>query len=306
MKRLLKFLLLITVVLTAVFFLYPEGVVKAGHWKERSASGLEIKTKTIDDHTITYLERMEGKPNIVLVHGFGADKTSWTRMTQHLAGYRLLVPDLGGHGDTTYKPDADYSISGQATRLRELLKQLNVKKPHIIGNSMGGNIVGYYAATWPTEIASVTFVNNAGITAPTDSPFVTALKAGKNPLIINKAEDYGQLIDFIFTEEPWIPSHIKTYLGEQSIARKPKNEKIFNDLRAKPAALEPLLSKITAPAYVIWGDDDQVFHESTVGVMKTHLPSLRVSMMTDCGHAPMLERPAETAKLYSEFIQSLK
>lgn len=306
MKRFAQLLFLLLVVLTGIFFLYPEGVVKAGQWNERRASGLDVKTATVDDHQFTYLERAnddtKDQATIVLVHGFSADKSNWTRMTQHLPGYRLVVPDLAGHGDTTFKEDATYSIAKQAERLRKLLNQLKISKPHIIGNSMGGHIVGYYAATWPDEIGSVTFMNNAGISAPIDSPFVASLKKGENPLIINQASDYATLINYLFTEEPWIPNHIKTYLGEQSMARKPKNEKVFRDLRANPAPLEPLLPKITAPAFVIWGTDDNVFHQSTVDVMKRIQPKLQVALLEGCGHAPMIERPAESARLYHEFI----
>ena len=74
--------------------------------------------------------------------------------------------------------------------------------------------------------------------------------------------------------------------------------------KRQEAALEPELPKITAPTLLLWGKQDRVLDVSSIEVMKPLLQKPSVAIMNEVGHAPMLERPEQSALLYRQFLQS--
>lgn len=79
---------------------------------------------------------------------------------------------------------------------------------------------------------------------------------------------------------------------------------IFAQLRDRSVPLEPELPKIQAPTLLLWGEQDRVLDVSSIDVMKPLLKKPSVVIMKDCGHAPMIERPEETAQHYQAFLDA--
>jgi pimeloyl-ACP methyl ester carboxylesterase len=83
------------------------------------------------------------KPEVVLIHGTGADGTLWGPQVDALVaeGYRCLVPELRGHG-MTHEPEEATSINVHIEDLLETLAAHNVTYPAIwIGHSLGAIIL---------------------------------------------------------------------------------------------------------------------------------------------------------------------
>ncbi|MBL8480696.1 MAG: alpha/beta hydrolase [Rhodocyclaceae bacterium] len=78
-------------------------------------------------------------PPIVLLHGGGQTRHSWKNAARRLvtAGYRVIVPDLRGHGDTGWSPDGGYAITQYVEDLRALAATL-AAPPVLVGASWGG------------------------------------------------------------------------------------------------------------------------------------------------------------------------
>lgn len=51
----------------------------------------------------------QGEP-LLLLHGFTDTSRSWTELAPHLERYRVLIPDLRGHGASD-KPDCCYALA---------------------------------------------------------------------------------------------------------------------------------------------------------------------------------------------------
>ncbi len=71
-------------------------------------------------------------------------------------------------------------------------------------------------------------------------------------------------------------------------------------------SLENDLPKIAAPALILWGDKDKIIDVSSVPVFEKGLKRYKTVIINDCGHAPMLEKPQETANAYLAFLKSVK
>ncbi len=94
---------------------------------ERAHAGLVRKEMTLADGThIVWLEGGSGEP-LVLVHGFGADKDNFTRVSRWLTPhYHVIVPDLVGFGESAHLRDADYRYAAQAARLHAFVLALGL------------------------------------------------------------------------------------------------------------------------------------------------------------------------------------
>lgn len=93
----------------------------------------------------------EASGSILMLHGYSADKNLWLRFARHFVSqYRVVIPDLAGHGETGFKAGGGYDIPTQARRVIELLDACGLDKVHVIGNSMGlsrGMAGGDFAGT---------------------------------------------------------------------------------------------------------------------------------------------------------------
>ena len=275
----------------------------------RDAASLEVKTSQLDDVNMTYLERQGEGPVMLLLHGFSANKDTWIQFAAELPeNYRLIVPDLAGHGDTPVPKGEDYNLIRQAERLNQLMANLNIRKFHIAGNSMGGAISAIYASLYPQQVSSLTLIDAAGVDAPNQSEYMAALAEGKNPLIATDEASFEFRMDFVMSKAPPLPWPLRPALMRKTLARQQLNEDIFEDMMATRKQLEDtgfearLSEAVTMPTLIIWGDEDRVLDVSAAEVFKQKIPHAQVKIYEGIGHLPMVEIPEETAILYSEFV----
>ncbi|MDG9930821.1 MULTISPECIES: alpha/beta hydrolase [unclassified Pseudomonas] len=307
MKKLILGIVLVLACAAGALYFSPSLLIASVQFAERQLAGLSARTATVDGLTLHYYE---GGPadgdTLVMIHGFGANRDNWLRMTRHFTErYRVIALDLPGFGESS-KPDASYDVASQTERLHAFITALNIEKPHLIGNSMGGHIAALYAARYPDQVSSIALLDNAGITSPRMSEMFQMIERGQpNPLVVRKAEDFGTLMDFVFVNPPPLPDSLKRHFAAQSMANQAHYDMIFTQLREQYVPLEPELPKIQVPVLVLWGDRDRVLDVSSIEVMKPLLQKPTVVVMKDCGHAPMIERPEETAQHYQAFLDSL-
>lgn len=307
MKKLALGVVLLLAGAAGALYLSPAFLVASVQFVERRLAGLSPEQITVDRLTIHYYE---GGPadgeTLLMIHGFGANRDNWLRFARHLTHrYHVIALDLPGFGDSS-KPDASYDVSSQVERVHAFAQALKIDRLHLIGNSMGGHISALYAARHPEQVLSVALLDNSGVTAPQKSEMIQRLERGEaNPLVVRKAEDFDALMNFVFVTPPPLPDSLKRYFAERAVANQAHYDRIFAQLRANNVPLEPELPKIQVPTLLLWGEQDRALHVSSIEVMKPLLRKPTVVIMKDCGHAPMIERPEETARHYQAFLDSL-
>jgi pimeloyl-ACP methyl ester carboxylesterase len=268
---------------------------------ERWRSDLVRKELVLADGTrVAYLEGGSGEP-LVLLHGFGADKDNFTRVARWLTPhYRVIVPDLVGFGESTHLTEADYRYAAQAGRMHEFVRALGLGRVHLGGNSMGGGIVLSYAASHPQEVASLWLIDSAGIAeAPPGELARIVTSGGRNPLIITTESDFPALMKFAMSEPPWLPGPVMDVMARERIANQALERKVFMQIATD--SVSDAVKGLPTPALIVWGEDDRVLSVGAVPLLNALLPHAQVIVMPHVGHAPMIERPQQSAEDYLRF-----
>lgn len=305
MKKILVSAAVLIVLAACVFyFAFPERLYRISVALERKTAGLTEKQVQVGQFTICYLEGGQGE-TLLLLHGFGADKDNWNRLAKHLTPkFHVVAIDVPGFGMSSRPETESYTIRDQALRLDLIVAALGLDSFHLAGNSMGGAIAGRYAAEFPDKVRTLALVNTGGIAnCPKKSELRKQLEEGKNSLLLETPEDFEKMLAFVFVRPPWIPGPVKAHLARQAIERRSFNEKVFRQIHAEGSDLEPELSRIRARTLILWGDQDRLIDVSCTEVLEKGLADSTTVILKDCGHAPMIERPEETARLYLGFLK---
>ena len=275
---------------------------------ERRKAGLVEKTIDADGKSISLLESEAGtdKPNVVLIHGFAANKENWLRFAGYLTDtYHVVAMDLPGHGNSVKDFSLSYDIDDQVVYVNEILNRLGICRFNVVGNSMGGAIAALYAAEYPEQVQSLCLIDSAGIYVY-DCDLTRLLAQGKNPLIVSCDEDFYRLMDFALAEKPYIPWPITSVMAEKAVANEKINRKIFSDINGHHAySFTDEIRKITAPTLILWGADDRLISVNNASVFKELIKNSKTVILKGVGHAPMIEVPEKSAKIYREFLDSL-
>jgi len=115
-----------------------------------------IVSKYIDSQRLRLHYRDWGNadaPPLLLVHGGFDHCRSWDWAAQLLSQkYRVITPDLRGHGDSSWALGNAYSMADYVVDMAELVDQLALAPVSIVGHSLGGAIALKYAGAFPDKV----------------------------------------------------------------------------------------------------------------------------------------------------------
>lgn len=117
------------------------------------AVGEKLSVTTPDGLTLS--ARVYGNPShpaILMVHGLGQSRLSWDRQIARalVQNFRVVTFDLRGHGDSSKPTEvAAYADNARwADDVNAVIKAAGLKRPTIVGWSLGGMIIGSYLAKY--------------------------------------------------------------------------------------------------------------------------------------------------------------
>jgi pimeloyl-ACP methyl ester carboxylesterase len=262
--------------------------------------GFDECVKTVRGATIRWFEGGEGPP-LLLLHGFGGAAWNWTALAPLLAGRRVLIPDLPGHGGSSPLPAP--SLAGFADAVAALVEE----PVGVVGHSLGGVVALRLAERRPELVRGLVLAAPAGISSSTRMAELTlglvgVLRPGRvaaarverivgSPRL--KALVFGrfEVADSAALSEPAVrgflqamPLHTDALGAGLALAR--------DDPRRD-------LDRVQCPALVLFGGRDrQVPLADGFEYARRLRAPLRV--IADCGHLLIGERPDVVARAVLE------
>jgi len=100
-------------------------------------------------------------PDVLLLHGAAASGHSFHRLGPHLPGFRLIMPDLPGHGYTRAGGHLRLGLDAMADDLTSLCADQDWRPMAIIGHSAGAAVALRMAEIMPGSPCAVVGINAA-------------------------------------------------------------------------------------------------------------------------------------------------
>jgi abhydrolase domain-containing protein 6 len=270
---------------------------------ERFTSGLKRRMVQVGDHRIVYSEGGQGEP-VVLLHGFGASADSWNRFAKPLTKrYRVIAPDQPGWGASTRIESASYDYPAQVERLHQFLSAVGLNRVHLVGHSMGGFIASAYAARYPAEVITLGLIAPHGMTEPEPSELFRDVAKGDNWLVATTRPEFDRLLNKVFAKRPYAPKAVLNYLADHAIRNSAKSAKIFAEMQTNSPPLADRLANVTAPTWIVWGDQDRVLHVSSADLFRQGIKNSEVIIIPGSGHMPLVENAGACSKAWLAFVE---
>jgi pimeloyl-ACP methyl ester carboxylesterase len=113
------------------------------------------KVKSFDNVEIVYSVQGEKEPALVFIHGGFADRSFWKNQFAYFSGnHKVVAVDLAGHGDSG-ENRTDWGILPFARDVEAVIKNENINKAVLIGNSLGGPVALQTARLIPEKAVAV-------------------------------------------------------------------------------------------------------------------------------------------------------
>ena len=142
--------------LFALAFTLSHDIVAAAQPAKRTRSNETAKYK---NWSISYSVRGQGDAAIVLIHGWGADSSSWSSQWNSLQFEgRVIAIDLIGHGKSD-KPKIDYTLNVLSESVVAVLDHLDVDRAVLMGHSNGVAVCRDVLETYPNRVKAMILVD---------------------------------------------------------------------------------------------------------------------------------------------------
>ena len=257
-----------------------------------------MPTHTLNGLDYDVAEYGAGPEAVLLLHGFTGSSASWAPIAARLARrYRVLAPDLLGHGATAAPPDPErYRIAHAAHDLITLLDRLGLTTVHWVGYSMGARLALYAALHHPERVRTLTLESGSPGLATAEERMA---RVAADSTLADRIEGEG-LEAFVayweglplFASQAQLPESVRASLHAARLRNNPLG--LANSLRgmgtgAQPSAWEAL-NGFTRPTRLIVGALDAKF-VAIAAQMQARLPNARCVVVAAAGHAVHVERP---------------
>ncbi len=272
-------------------------------------------------------------PVIVCVHGLGGSAVNWSALAPLLTGqYRLLAPDLAGHG-LTRAAGRGTGVPANRVLLHRFVESVAVAPPGqarpvlLMGNSMGGMISLLEASAAPRAVAGLILVDPAlPFVAARPDPVVAAMFAlyatpGLRRVLARQRSRMtpealvARVLSLCCADPARIPADVVAWHVE--VARQ---RAAFGDTGADfDAALRSVLAiagyagrqeyrrlvrSVGCPVLLLHGSRDRLVPVAVARAAARANPSWSLVVLDGAGHAPQLEVPGRVAGVMTQWLGS--
>ncbi|WP_072687835.1 bifunctional 3-oxoadipate enol-lactonase/4-carboxymuconolactone decarboxylase PcaDC [Rhodococcus marinonascens] len=237
-------------------------------------------------------------PVVVLLGSLGSNRSMWDPQVAALSDEcRVVAVDQRGHGESPV-PDGPYSVRELSEDVLALLDSLRVDAAHIVGLSMGGAIGQWLGVNAPRRVLSLSLL-------------CTAAKFGEPQAWIEQAaasrsDGPASLADSV----------VARWFSEELAERDPEFVARYRAMIASTpaegyaACCDALgdwdftadLSRITAPALVIAGEQDPSTTPSVMQILADGITGARFEVLPGAAHLANLEQAGAVTALLREHI----
>lgn len=252
-------------------------------------------------------------PPVVLVHGLGANSSTWSRWLPLLTPtHRMVMVDMKGAGSSPKPRGADYSPPEQAGLLHRLILQRDLSEVTLVGHSLGGGVSLLVAlrllAESPVRLKRLVLIAPAAYPQPL--PFYLAL-AGRPVIgalalrLIPKSYLMRKALEAAYHNGTLVTSsQVHAYCEP---LRRPSGVYALREMirQVVPHDLDSTIARyreLAIPTLLMWGRQDRIVPLASGKRLLEDLPMAQLQVLEECGHVPHEERPQASFQILRDFL----
>ncbi|MBS1746957.1 MAG: alpha/beta fold hydrolase [Bacteroidetes bacterium] len=252
---------------------------------------MQYEVKKLDKYN--FIEEGEGEP-LILLHGLFGALSNFEHLIEYFRkSHRVVVPML-----PMFELDLLHTtVNGFAKYIFKFIERKGYGNYHLLGNSLGGHIALVHILKHPEKVKTLILTGSSGLyeSGMGDS----YPRRGDHDYIKKKTEltfydpatATPELVDEVFQ----ICNNRLQLVRILALAK----SAIRNNLGEE-------LSQIKQPTLLIWGNQDTVTPPFVAHEFNKLIPNSELHFIDKCGHAPMMEQPAEFNKILEAFLLKIK
>lgn len=234
---------------------------------------------------------------VVMIHGLGGTSNYWTPLMPALAGRaRAIRFDLPGSGRSP--AEAQLSIQLFVDKLARAIQALGAERAHVAAHSMGTIVAAHLAQQHPRLVSSLALLG--ALPAPPQGARAAIRARAQKARTEGMAAIADQIVAAALSRETQESNPLAVAFVRESLMRQPA-EGYALTCEALAEAAPADLSRVSARALLVTGDEDAIGTPSMSRAMAERLAGARVDVLPRCGHWTLTERCAEVARSLRRF-----
>jgi 3-oxoadipate enol-lactonase len=255
------------------------------------------------DAEIAYQISGDGLP-VVLLHPFPANHELWLPAAEALTSrYRLILPDLRGHGESEVG-EGPATMEKHAADIARVMDEAKVGRAPLIGVSIGGYVIFEFWRRYAARVAALVLCNTKAQADSEDG------RAGR----LQSAADV-----LARGTEPFFESMIPKLLGKTTretrpdlvegalrMMRKMSPEDVAmvqRGMAERPDSV-PTLKTVNVPTLLITGEEDVLTGPPEAELMRQNIAGSQMKIIPHAGHYSPWEQPQQVGLLLRQFLDS--
>lgn len=219
---------------------------------------------------------------LVLLHGVNDQAGTWFTVVPALArDYRLIIPDLAGHGESEPK-SGPITYANLLEQLDAILKRERARNVTLVGNSMGGWIAMLYAFDHPGKVRRLVLEDASGMAWPLSGV----------PLYPKDREDAAAMMRAVNGPD----DKTSDELLDAFLARKDQPLSRFTLPDVLTHLVDARLPELKMPVTLIWGRNDGLLPLAYAEALNKRIPGSKLRVIEGAAHIPHRQQPEQFVK----------
>lgn len=243
-----------------------------------------------------YLDIGKGEP-LLLIHGLSSKKESWFPQMEISDQYRLIIPDLRGHGESDVEDGI--TLYNFAKDIIELIHKLNIDSIHICGLSLGGIVAQEILKQESSIVKSIILANTVSVMPS----YIVSNIVRKAETVLNTVSDYEYIRGIA---KAGIYDKENDELLTRAIDSFRINRNTYMDAAKSGIGVNylPMLMTDIVPKLIIGATHDEVTPLINAYTTYFYAKNAKLKVINSCGHLSNIEKSEEFNSILLDFLKN--
>ena len=246
-----------------------------------------------EEHGYSYIDEGEGEV-LLLLHGLMGALSNWEEVVGEFSKqYRIIIPMLPIYD----LPLLTTGVKTMAKYVHKFVMHKKLSNITILGNSLGGHVALIYCLNHQPYVKAMVLTGSSGLY---ENAFGGSFPRRESYDFVKEKVEYTFYDPKVATKE--LVDDVYQTINDRT--------KVIRILAMAKSAIRHNMAKdlhkIHIPVGLIWGRNDKITPPEVAVEFNQLLPDSELHWIDQCGHAAMMEKPAEFNNLLKGFLEKLK